>query len=80
MKVQPALTAGELIEELKKLDPNLVVCTEGCDCDGQVGSVALQDGNAYLARTKWCQCDALCDNEEGGVCSCFCHKEASGGS
>jgi hypothetical protein len=36
-----AMRVKELIAELQKFDGDLEVITEGCDCDGDVGSVQL---------------------------------------
>lgn len=48
------MRVGTLIEELKKLDPNLPVSMEGCDCDGWLGGVTVQsyrdESNVYLTR------------------------------
>jgi len=56
---EETMTVEQVIEELKKLDPKLPVVTEGCDCDGNVKSVSVQDYNfrgidkvAYLGRDR----------------------------
>ncbi len=36
------MTVQELIEELKKAPPDAEVYTEGCDCNGDVGSVRIE--------------------------------------
>ena len=35
------VTVAQLIVELQKLDGNLEVMTEGCDCDGDAGSIEV---------------------------------------
>lgn len=48
------MTVKQLIEELKKLDPDLEVQTEGCDCDSSVDMVVVDEHSgqkfAYLKR------------------------------
>ena len=36
------MTVKELIEKLQAVPQDLEVFTEGCDCDGDVGSVAVE--------------------------------------
>jgi hypothetical protein len=44
-------TVGELIEQLSKLDPNLFVETEGCDCVGPwSGDVSVHDNAVTIGR------------------------------
>ena len=45
------LSVAELIEELRKLPPDLPVLTEGCDCDGTAGSVWLDGDRVYVRRS-----------------------------
>jgi hypothetical protein len=53
-KSKNPMTAGELLEALKKLTPEqlkLPVSTEGCDCDGDVYAVEDQGTDIYLRRS-----------------------------
>lgn len=43
------LTVRELIAELQKHDLDLLVETEGCDCDGDVGRVTVETHGDYPA-------------------------------
>lgn len=45
------MNVGQLIEALKAFDLDLEVFTEGCDCDGDVGKVSLENGTVYLQRS-----------------------------
>ena len=38
---RPQLTVGQLIEQLSKIDPDLPVQTQGCDCDGDATGVSI---------------------------------------
>lgn len=47
------MTVAELIEELRKWPADAEVVTEGCDCYGDVGSVAeLKSGGVLLERKR----------------------------
>ena len=62
------MTAGELITFLQKVDPDLPVITEGCDCDGSVGSVYIytlkrkekDERSVYLCRDQNPRIPARC--------------------
>lgn len=41
------LTAGQLIERLKEVPPDLVVCVEGCDCLGVANDVSVSTDPYY---------------------------------
>ena len=43
-------TAGRLIEELSKHDPDTKVLSEGCDCWGTVRGVEMRDGQLLITR------------------------------
>ncbi len=56
MSEEKPLTVAELIEALRKLDPELRVHTEGCDCTGpctgvEVGDDGDGDGD-YILLTR----------------------------
>lgn len=42
----------QLIDELKKYNENSEVITEGCDCNGDVGSVEEMGDDVYLKRSS----------------------------
>jgi replicative superfamily II helicase len=42
------MTVEELIKELQKFDKDKTVYTEGCDCIGNTGRVALIDGGENI--------------------------------
>ena len=52
------MTVRELIVLLQKVDPSLSVITQGCDCNGEVGSIyvyvfkgkAGEEKDVYLCR------------------------------
>ena len=44
------MTVGELIEALSKLDKNLPVTTEGCDCFGAAVKVSVIDNEVLIER------------------------------
>lgn len=50
------MTVEALIEALQKLDPGAEVWTEGCDCYGDVGSIAIGESRGrsvvMLARSE----------------------------
>lgn len=41
------MTVAELIEELKKMPQDIEVYTEGCDCDGDVTKVSVNERLVY---------------------------------
>lgn len=43
-------TVAELIEALKKCNPNAKVSTEGCDCIGTACSISADDNEVMIAR------------------------------
>lgn len=45
------MKAAELIRLLSACDPDLEVDTEGCDCDGDVAHVVIENGGILLARS-----------------------------
>lgn len=45
-------TVEQLIIELQKFPPHLPLSTEGCDCDGDICDVTLEENYVYLRRTK----------------------------
>lgn len=52
------MTVGELIEALKKVDPNLPVWHEGCDCHGAARSVEVDAATEHdplgsVMITRW---------------------------
>jgi len=51
MNYTPTLTVKELIEQLSKLDQDLPVWLEGCDCLGRAGSVTVEDGSVLIKLT-----------------------------
>lgn len=51
MKAQkPQLTVEDLMFHLRDLPGDALVKTEGCDCDGILCGVEMEDGKAYLRR------------------------------
>lgn len=42
----------EMLGAVVEKHGDLPVVSEGCDCDGDVGDVVLEDGRVYLLRTK----------------------------
>lgn len=46
------LTVGELVEQLKDVDPNMSVITAGCDCDGYDCWVQIKSDHVYINRDK----------------------------
>lgn len=45
------MTVAELLRHLHEMPPDLEVCTEGCDCWGDVGAVVVSDGVVLLKRS-----------------------------
>ena len=50
---RPQLTVRQLVELLLKEDQDVLVHSEGCDCDGRVAGVEkyAADGSIILSRT-----------------------------
>lgn len=46
------ITVGELVEQLRRFDPNLLVQAEGCDCYGEAGAAVEQSGYVLVERIK----------------------------
>lgn len=44
------MKVSELIEKLQRAPQDAEIITEGCDCDGDVGFVVVQDDRVLLAR------------------------------